>query len=645
MTPRMLSVCLTIATALGVSALTAPAALAAGPTAVFTKTQDWGTGYEGKYVITNSTATSMNGWRVEFDLPSTATVSSAWDAAMTRSGNHYTFTNLSWNGTIAAGGTASFGFNGALTAPFTAPSNCTLNGGPCDGSSNPPPQDTTAPSVPGGLRVTGTTSSSVSLAWNASTDNVGVTGYDVYRGSTLATSATGTSATVGGLSPSTTYSFTVRARDAAGNTSAASSPVSATTQAGPPPPPPGNFVQVGYFTQWGIYGRNFKVRDLETSGAANNLTHINYAFGNVDSTGHCFEANAAGVGDAWADYQRRFGATESVDGVADVFNQPLAGNFNQLRKLKARHPGLKVLMSLGGWTWSKYFSNAALTSASRQAFASSCIDLFIKGNLPVFGGEPQGGPGSAAGVFDGIDIDWEWPASAGNDGNVVRPEDKANFTLLLAELRRQLDAYGATTGKHYLLTAFLPADPAKISAGIEIGPVFNQLDFGTVQGYDFHGAWEPQTNHQSQLRTPAADPSPGKFSVERAIGTYRAGGAPARELVVGVPAYGRGWTGVPSTNNGLYQTSTGPAPGTWEAGVEDYKVLVSRAGTRFRDSTNGALWLYSSGQWWSYDDPQLLVQKANYIKSNGLGGAMMWSLDGDDATASLGSALHSVLAG
>jgi chitinase len=639
MTPRTAKAATGLALAVGLALLTAPAAHAAGPTATFTKTQDWGTGYEGRYVIANSTTATINGWRVEFDLPSTVTVTSHWEAALTRSGNHYTFTNLSWNGTIAPGASASFGFNGAYSGTFAAPANCRLNGAPCDGSGGG--QDTTPPTVPTNLRVTGTTSSSVSLSWTASTDNVGVTGYNVYRGTTLATTTTTTSATVGGLAASTSYSFTVRARDAAGNTSAASSPVTGTTQPGGQPGP---YVKVGYFTQWGIYGRNFKVRDLETSGAAAKLTHINYAFGNVSSDGRCFEANQTGVGDAWADYQRRFAAGESVDGVADTFNQPLAGNFNQLRKLKARHPNLEVLMSLGGWTWSKYFSNAALTSASRQAFAASCIDLFIKGNLPIMGGEPQGGPGSAAGVFDGIDIDWEWPASSGADGNIVRPQDKQNFTLMLAELRRQLDAHGATTGKRYLLTAFLPADPAKISAGIEIGPVFNQLDFATVQGYDFHGAWENQTNHQSQLRTPPGDPSPGRFSVERAISVYRGGGAPARELVVGVPAYGRGWQGVGTANNGLYQPSSGPAPGTWESGIEDYKVLVNRPGTRYRDSTHGALWLYANGQWWSYDDPQLLTQKANYIKSNGLGGSMMWSLDGDDAQASLTTALHNAFA-
>jgi len=92
--------------------------------------------------------------------------------------------------------------------------------------------DGQAPSAPGNLRSTGKSSTSVSLAWNASTDNVGVTGYDVFRGSTQVLSVSGTSATVGGLSPSTAYTFTVKARDAAGNVSAASNSVSVTTDSG-----------------------------------------------------------------------------------------------------------------------------------------------------------------------------------------------------------------------------------------------------------------------------------------------------------------------------------------------------------------------------------------------------------------------------
>ena len=92
--------------------------------------------------------------------------------------------------------------------------------------------DTTPPSTPAGLTVSATTASSVSLTWTASTDNVGVTAYDVYRGSTLAGSTAGTSFTDTGLTASTAYTYTVKARDAAGNVSPASTAVTATTQTG-----------------------------------------------------------------------------------------------------------------------------------------------------------------------------------------------------------------------------------------------------------------------------------------------------------------------------------------------------------------------------------------------------------------------------
>ena len=416
-----------------------------------------------------------------------------------------------------------------------------------------------------------------------------------------------------------------------------------------PPPPAGSstlatsYVKVGYFTQWGIYRRNFLVKNVHTSGMAAKLTHINYAFANVGADGRCFEANEAGVGDAWADYQKRFKAAESVDGVGDVISQPLAGNFNQLRKLKAMHPNLKVLLSIGGWTWSKYISDAALTPASRQTFVASCIDLFLKGNLPLIGTSPHGGPGSAFGVFDGFDIDWEWPATEGNVGNVVRPEDKQNFTALLAEFRRQLDEYGAQTGRSYSLTAFLPADPARIAAGIEVANVFSHLDFATIQGYDLHGAWESTTNHQSQLFSPPSDPSPQRYSVDLAVDTYVAGGAPAAKLVIGIPYYGRGWTGVAKANNGLYQSSSGPARGTFESGVDDYKKVVSKSGTRFFDPAAGAAWLFDGRNFWSYDDPQVLAVKTAYIKANGLGGTMVWSLDGDTSTGALTTAIDTGL--
>src|SRR5215208_2432498 len=308
---------------------------------------------------------------------------------------------------------------------------------------------------------------------------------------------------------------------------------------------------VGYFIEWGIYGRNYTVKDVETSGSAEKLTVINYAFGNVapDADGNV----VCKLGDEWADYQRPWSAEQSVNGHEVTWPLPLLGNFQQLRDLKARHPNLKVLISLGGWTWSKYFSDAALTKDSREQFVSSCIDLFIKGNLPDPGWGGMGGPGAAAGVFDGVDVDWEWPGSEGNTGNIIRPEDKHNFTKLLQEFRTQLHAYGRQTGEDYLLTAFLPASAAKIDAGLEVPDIFGALTFATVQGYDFHGAWESTTNHQSNLYTSPNDPSSSAYSDDSVVNEYLSRGAPPKEIVVGVPFYSRGWTGVNPVDHGLYQ--------------------------------------------------------------------------------------------
>ena len=200
---------------------------------------------------------------------------------------------------------------------------------------------------------------------------------------------------------------------------------------------------VGYFIQWGIYGRNYKVKDVKTSGSAERLTVINYAFGNVapGSTGDV----VCKLGDEWADYQRPWTAEESVTGEEVTWPRPILGNFQQLQALKLQYPDIKVLISLGGWTWSKYFSDAALTRQSRERFVSSCIDLFIKGDIPPPGWGGMGGPGAAAGVFDGIDVDWEWPGSEGNAGNIIRPEDKQNYAKLLLEFRKQLRAHGKQT--------------------------------------------------------------------------------------------------------------------------------------------------------------------------------------------------------
>ncbi|MYT42145.1 chitinase, partial [Streptomyces sp. SID5471] len=537
---------------------------------------------------------------------------------------------------------------------------------PVTASTVDPASDPVPPSAPGGLRSTAITSSSVSLAWDKATDNVGVVAYDVYRGAELATTVPGstTSATVGGLTPATAYTFSVKARDAAENASPASNALTVTTDdvAGP-----GKYLKVGYFAQWGIYGRQYFVKNLDTSGAASKLDVINYAFANIDPVNLTCLAGVTkgtsgkpqdpdegtGAGDADADYGRAFPAAQSVDGVADDGWGKLRGNFNQLKKLKAKHPHLKVVMSLGGWTYSKFFSDAAATDASRKKFVASCVDVWIKGNLPAYNG--AGGPGTGAGVFDGIDLDWEWPGAEGHPGNHYSPNDKANLALLIKEFRRQLDALG---GEHKLLTAFTPADPVKIQQGWDLSTIFESLDYANVQGYDFHGSgsddsWEPKrTGHQANLYRDAQDPYTFDFSVERAVKTYLDAKVSPRKLTIGFPFYGRGWKTVADGGvHGEWQSADGAAPGQFpeEAGIRGYQNLLANVPnmTIHHDEQSISTYGYTGagGQWWSFDDTWSIGKKTDWVKSKGLLGAMVWEMSGDTPTGTLMQAITTGLAG
>ncbi|MGC0416431.1 glycosyl hydrolase family 18 protein [Embleya sp. AB8] len=528
-----------------------------------------------------------------------------------------------------------------------------------------PASDPIPPTAPGNLRSTGKTSSTVSLAWTASTDNVGVAAYDVYRNGTLAkTVAAGTTAaTIDALSPVTTYTFTVKARDAADNASPASNALDVTTDdiAGT-----GKNLRVGYFVQWGIYGRQYFVKNLDTSGSAAKLDVINYAFENIDPVNLTCLAGVTkgttanpqdpdqgtGAGDADADYARPMSAEQSVNGVADDGWAKLRGNFNQLKQLKAKYPHLKVVVSLGGWTYSKFFSDAAATDASRQKLVKSCVDTWIKGDLPAYNG--AGGPGTGAGIFDGIDVDWEWPGSAdGHAGNHYNAADKQNLTLLLAEFRKQLDATG---GERKLLTAFTPADPVKVNAGWDTSKIFDSLDVANIQGYDFHGAgsdnsWEPnRTGHQANLYTDAQDPYPTHFSIDDAVKIYTNAGVNPRKLTIGFPFYGRGWQNVADGGaHGEWQSANGAAPGQFaeEAGTRGYQNLLSSVPnlTVYHDEQSISTYGYTGagGQWWTFDDAWSIGKKTAYLKAKNLLGAMIWEMSGDTPNGGLITALDNGL--
>ncbi|HEY0063943.1 MAG TPA: glycoside hydrolase family 18 protein [Telluria sp.] len=401
-----------------------------------------------------------------------------------------------------------------------------------------------------------------------------------------------------------------------------------------------------YYTAWSAE-EGFRLKQFDQSGAAARFTYLNYSFGNVykmaDGSFRCDsgrDVKEAGDGTGMrstADYARRHAAAESVDGSADQAQQPLAGNFNQLRQLKRKHPQLKVMIALGGYQWSRYFSDAAASADSRRTLVASCIDTYILGNLTPLDG--HGGKGTAAGLFDGIDIDWEYPGVPLMAYNSVSPKDKGNFTLLLAEFRKQLDALGKRHKKHYYLTAALNSGQQTTDAS-EPARFARSLDWVNLMTYDFHGAWNKTgpADFHSNLYADPASPDPTHPSVDSGVTRMIKAGIPARKIVIGVPFYARGWSGVGPANNGLYQSATGPATG-FEEGAERYGRIAKASAPVFRHPVTKQLWTYQDNTFWSYDDPAVIADKVAYLRQRGLGGIMSWALDQDDAAFSLSHAM------
>jgi len=390
----------------------------------------------------------------------------------------------------------------------------------------------------------------------------------------------------------------------------------------------------GFFEEWSIYYAGYNVANLQQNGVANRLTHLFYAFANVSSTPGC------AIADTYADYQDPY--LPSVNG--DPYPGPLYGNFAALQQLQQLHPNMKMIISIGGAssTNTANFSAAASTAQGRHALAASCIDMFIKGNIAT--------GISAPGLFDGFNIDWEFPAAS----------DTSNFTALLAEFRKQLNALSATTGKTYYLSFFGPAGTSNI-ADINLAATAKLVDFITVQGYDLNGPWENVTNEAASLFDDKQDPNYGQdLDDNDVLNIYLKAGVPAAKYMLGLPLYGDGWTGVPAMNNGLYQTSSAAAPvplanGTGlcpdtsgntpgcdpllTAGLATFATLENLKAngyTQYFDSTRVAAWLYDAalGTFYSFDDPGTATLKMQYVTSRGLGGAYVWALK-DDSTGGI----------
>jgi chitinase len=398
-----------------------------------------------------------------------------------------------------------------------------------------------------------------------------------------------------------------------------------------------------YFEEWNIHYSGHNIADIEKNGVANELTHLLYAFGNVTTA----PTPTCAIADPVDAYQNT--AIPSVSG--KPYTAPIYGNYGAILQLKQLHPRLKVLISLGGQLGdASGWVRAASTAAGRASLVSSCVELFVKGNIA---------PGvQAPGLFDGFNVDWEFPSAA----------DKENFTALLKEFRTQLDTLSKSAGKTYVLSFDSPAG-AKNYVNIDLKAAAAQVDFLTIDGYDYAGTWDKQTNEQSPLYDSTDNPLRDQgFSIDETVKAYLKAGVPAAKYTMGLPLYAVGWTGVPSANHGLYQNSTAlspvlladgsglcpnanpaaPAPGCdsllapgflTSATVEN---LINKNGyIAWSDPVRVGATLYNpaTGTFYSFDDPASVAVKTAYIKKNKLGGAYVWALNHDDAQGTLTKAI------
>jgi len=361
---------------------------------------------------------------------------------------------------------------------------------------------------------------------------------------------------------------------------------------------------VQYFAQWAIYGREYYPADMNWA----EITHVHYAFFDVkaDCAVHSL--------DDYADYQRLYPEL----GITWESPANKRGSLEAFRVLRARHPHVQLAFSLGGWTKSGYFSTCAKAPASRATLVASAVRLL---------GEVD---------FDGIDVDWEYPVCCGLGGNSVDASDWDNYLLLLREMRAAMDAAFPETHKELTIAMGMGASVTGPAPKAELGAI---LDAVNLMTYDYNGAWAGLAAHNAPLYSDPAYVTAGgaaEFHVDWGVQEWLKH-VPASKLVLGLPAYGRGWTGAAAE----YAQGSGALPGTWEPGVLAYWDLeanyVGKQGwTRGYNAVSKVPFLVKAGGGYiSYDDEASIRLKAAYAKSLGLAGLMWWEASDDKETALL----------
>ncbi len=310
---------------------------------------------------------------------------------------------------------------------------------------------------------------------------------------------------------------------------------------------------------------------------AKKLTHINYAFVDIKNNR------------AWLHRE----ATDTV-------------NFRHLVMLKKQNPALKIMISIGGWTWSGRFSDAVLTDTARKGFAGSAVAIINRFNL------------------DGIDIDWEYPGRHGLAGNVYRPEDQQNYTLMFKELRKQLDSLQHITGKKYLLTTAVGAFKDFL-VHTDMASAQQYLDYINLMTYDYSGG--KIASHHTGLY--ASKTYIAHNNADEAVTLFLAAGVPANKLVMGIAFYGRSSILKPHST-GLGDSVVTSSKGYGYTTIKD-SILKIKGFKLHHDRTAKADYIYNPDTqlFISFDDEWSVKKKIKYVKSKKMGGVMFWEYNND----------------